>query len=96
MVPRHSSSNPAAGPSTHPRQGTHHEDVLGDDFVLHLAREAHAAPAIAQRDGDRLLRVILTNYMLRKSFRYLNYAQKKEERSGDVVNKVLPRAEERR
>ena len=35
--------------------GADHEDVLGRDFLAQRILDLHAAPAIAQRDGDRAL-----------------------------------------
>ena len=38
-----------------------HEDVFGQNFFPHILVELLAAPAVAQRDGDRALGVVLTD-----------------------------------
>ena len=38
-----------------------HQDVLGRHFVAERGFKLHPAPAVAQRDGDRALRVVLAD-----------------------------------
>ena len=38
-----------------------HQDVLGQHLVAQLGRQLLAAPAVAQRDGDRALGVVLAD-----------------------------------
>ncbi len=38
-----------------------HEDVLGQNLLAHLAFQLLAAPAVAQRNGDGALRVVLAD-----------------------------------
>ena len=44
--------------------GADHDDVLGHDFFGHFGRELLAAHAIAQRDGDGALGVVLADDVL--------------------------------
>ena len=44
--------------------GAHHDDVLGNDFFRQLRRQLLAAHAIAQRDGDGALGVVLADDVL--------------------------------
>ncbi len=41
--------------------GSDHQDVLGRDFVAQLGRDILPAPAVAQRDRDRALGVVLAD-----------------------------------
>ena len=41
--------------------GADHQDVLGRDLVAKLRRELLPAPAVAERDGDGLLGVVLAD-----------------------------------
>ena len=41
--------------------GADHQDVLGDDLLAHRLRQLLAAPAVAQRDRDRALGVVLAD-----------------------------------
>jgi hypothetical protein len=41
--------------------GAHHDDVLGRDLVAQVALDLLAAPAVAQRHGDRPLGVLLAD-----------------------------------
>lgn len=40
---------------------TDHQDILGHDLVAQLVVELLAAPAVAQRNGNRALRVLLSD-----------------------------------
>ena len=44
--------------------GADHQDVLGRHFVAQLGAELLPAPAVAKRDGDRLLGIVLADDML--------------------------------
>ena len=44
-------------------RGADHQDVLGRYLVAQFGRQALAAPAVAQRDGDRALGVLLADDM---------------------------------
>ena len=48
---------------THAR-GADHDDVLGNDFFGEFGSELLAAHAVAQRDGDGTLGVLLANHVL--------------------------------
>src|SRR5215510_11117668 len=72
----------------HPR-GPDHDDVLGRDFVAELRGKILAAPAVAQRDGHRLLGEVLAHDVAVELGHDLRGGERRGEAHGWSVSTVI-------